>query len=153
MRPDDSIPVSDLARRTRTVVERLEREPRARLTVLKNSRPVAVISGMEADRAASPAGGRVREDLARKRHLIETLARAHGASSVRLFGSAARGEERVDSDVDFLVEFEPGRSLLDLIGLQNDLADALGRKVDVVTPKGAGARVLKGVLKASLRLV
>lgn len=153
MRPEDSIPVSDLARRTRTVVERLEREPRARLTVLKNSRPVAVISGIEADRAAPSAGGRVREDLARKRHLIETLARAYGAISVRLFGSAARGEERADSDVDFMVEFEPGRSLLDLIGLQNDLADALGRKVDVVTPKGAGARVLKGVLKDSLRLV
>ncbi len=153
MRPDDSIPVSDLARRTRTVVERLEREPRARLTVLKNSRPVAVISGIEAGGAASSAGGRVRDDLARKRHLIETLARAHGACSVRLFGSAARGEERVDSDVDFLVEFEAGRSLLDLIGLQNDLADALGRKVDVVTPKGAGPRVLKEALKGSLRLV
>jgi hypothetical protein len=52
---------------------------------------------------------------------------------VRVFGSAARGEAGDGSDVDFLVEMEPGRSLLDLAALRNDLMDLLGREVDVVT--------------------
>jgi len=52
---------------------------------------------------------------------------------VRVFGSVARGEARPDSDVDFLVTFEPDRSLLDLGGLILDLEDLLGWSVDVVT--------------------
>jgi len=60
----------------------------------------------------------------------------HGAKNIRLFGSVARGEERPDSDVDFLVELEEGRSLMDLGGLLMDLQKLLGRNVDVVTEKG-----------------
>lgn len=153
MQPDDTIPVSDLARRTRAVVERLAREPRRRLVVLKNSRPVAVISGIEAQGGAPGAPGRLREELLRKKGMIAALARAHGARSVRLFGSAARGEERADSDVDLLVEFEPGRNLLDLIGLENDLADALGRKVDVITAGGARPGPLQRALRGAIRIV
>jgi len=157
MRPEDTIPVSDLARRTRAVVERLAREPRRRLVVLKNSRPVAVISGVEADAASHPAGGgepgALRQELLRKRSMIGAIARSHGARSVRLFGSAARGEERADSDIDLLVEFEPGRNLLDLIGLENDLADALGRKVDVLTVGGARQRPLQRALRDAIRIV
>jgi hypothetical protein len=52
-----------------------------------------------------------------KADLIRTLAKAHGAVSVELFGPAARGDERPDSDLDVMVEMEEGRSLLDLIGL------------------------------------
>jgi len=52
---------------------------------------------------------------------------------VRVFGSAARGEATETSDLDFLVEMEPERSLLDLAALRNDLMDLLGREVDVVT--------------------
>ena len=69
-----------------------------------------------------------------KRASILQLADAHGARNVRVFGSVARGEARPDSDVDFLVEFEPGRTLFDLIGLKQDLEDLLGTAVDVVTP-------------------
>jgi uncharacterized protein len=72
---------------------------------------------------------------------------------VQLFGSAARGEERPDSDIDFLVELEPGRSLLDVIGLENDLADLFGRKVDVLARQAAKPRVLAGSLKDAIRIV
>ena len=61
------------------------------------------------------------------------MAAKHGARNVRVFGSAARGEATEASDLDFLVEVEPGRSLLDLAALRNDLIDLLGRDVDVVT--------------------
>ena len=64
---------------------------------------------------------------------ILRIAAQHGARNVRVFGSAARGEAGDGSDLDFLVEMEPGRSLLDLAALRNDLMDLLGRDVDVVT--------------------
>ena len=54
---------------------------------------------------------------------------------MRVFGSAVRGEDRPDSDVDFLVELEEGRSLMDLGGLLMDLQNLLGRNVDVVTER------------------
>ena len=69
-----------------------------------------------------------------KRAEILRLAEMHGARNVHVFGSVARGENRQDSDVDFLVEFEKGRTLLDLIGLKLDLQDLLDASVDVVTP-------------------
>jgi predicted nucleotidyltransferase len=72
------------------------------------------------------------DDLRRRRDELLQIARSHGARDVRVFGSVARGEARPDSDVDFLVELEPGRSLLDLSGLILDLEEALGREVDVV---------------------
>jgi len=72
-------------------------------------------------------------DLQDKRHEILRIAAIHGARNVRLFGSAARGEDRPDSDLDLLVEMESGRSLFDLVGLGQDLEDFLHRKVDVLT--------------------
>ncbi len=72
-------------------------------------------------------------DLQEKRHEILRIAAAHGARNIRLFGSAARGEDRPDSDLDLLVEMDSGRSLLDLVGLSQDLEDLLERKVDVLT--------------------
>lgn len=74
--------------------------------------------------------------LQEKRAEILQLAAKHGAFNVRIFGSVARGEEREDSDVDFLVEMETERSLLDRIGLIQDLEDFLGKKVDVANVKG-----------------
>ena len=77
------------------------------------------------------------EDLlkARRKEILR-LAAKHGAYNVRVFGSAARGEAGPKSDVDFLVELEPGRSLFDLGGLLMDLQELLGRDVDVVTEQG-----------------
>jgi predicted nucleotidyltransferase len=146
----DTIPVSDLARQTRAVVERLVADPAARFVVMRNNRPVAVIAGVASE---PPAPGGARADVLRKRGLIRTLAGAHGARTVSLFGSAARGEERPESDLDFLVDLEPGRSLVDLIALEKDLADALGRKVDVVTARSVKPRVLKEALRDAVRIV
>jgi predicted nucleotidyltransferase len=74
--------------------------------------------------------------LESKRDEILHLAAKHGAYNVRVFGSVARGEAGPDSDVDFLVDLEEGRSLLDLAGLLMDLQDLLGREVDIVTEPG-----------------
>ena len=71
-------------------------------------------------------------DLQARRDEIVRIAAAHGAYGVRVFGSVARGQARPDSDVDFLVAFEPGRTVLDLSGLILDLQDALGREVTVL---------------------
>ena len=78
----------------------------------------------------------IEEILGGKREDVLRLAGKHGALSVRVFGSVARGEADANSDIDFLVELEEGRSLFDLGGLLMDLQDLLGCKVDVVTPKG-----------------
>ncbi len=69
-----------------------------------------------------------------KRAEILRVAEAHGARNVRVFGSVVRGDNRDDSDVDLLVEFEEGKTLFDLIGLKLDLQNVLGATVDVVTP-------------------
>ena len=69
-----------------------------------------------------------------KKAEILRLADTYGGHNVRVFGSVARGDNGENSDVDFLVEFEKGRTLFDLIGLKLDLQDLLGAAVDVVTP-------------------
>lgn len=74
--------------------------------------------------------------LDRHRDEILALAKMRGARNIRVFGSVARDEATTDSDVDILVDMEPGRSLLDLTGLQLDLEELLGRDVDVVTENG-----------------
>ncbi len=72
-------------------------------------------------------------DLYIKRQEILKLAKQHGADNVRVFGSVARGETKPGSDVDFLVNLEDGRSLIDHIALICDLEELLGCKVDVVS--------------------
>lgn len=81
-----------------------------------------------------------------KREEILRIAARHGARNVRVFGSMVRGEANQASDIDFLVEMEPGRSLLDLGGLQVELESLLGRCVDVVTVRGLKARIRDRVL-------
>ena len=76
------------------------------------------------------------ELLKEKRQDILRLAARHGAYNVRVFGSVVRGEAGPDSDVDFLVELEPDKSLFDLGALLMDLQALLGREVDVVTEQG-----------------
>ncbi len=71
--------------------------------------------------------------IEQNREAISATARAHKASSVAIFGSVARGEATDASDIDFLVEFEPGSSLFDLLHLQDALAALLGCDVDVIS--------------------
>lgn len=73
--------------------------------------------------------------LARHRDEVLRLAMRNRATNVRVFGSIARGEDTPDSDVDLLVSFQPGASLLDQAGLIADLEDLLGRHVDVVSDR------------------
>jgi hypothetical protein len=74
------------------------------------------------------------------REEILAAARGRGAHNVRLFGSLARGDAHAGSDVDFLVDFEPGRSLLDVSGLILDLEELLGVRVDVVEASALRSR-------------
>lgn len=88
--------------------------------------------------------------LLRKREEILRIAGKYGARNVRVFGSFARGEADERSDIDFLVEMEPGRSLLDLGGLQYELESLLGNRVDVVTVRGLKARIRERVLREAV---
>jgi hypothetical protein len=78
----------------------------------------------------------IEQILKQKREDILKIASRYGAKKIRIFGSAVRGEDRPDSDVDFLVDLEEGRSLMDLGGLLMDLQKLIGRNVDIVTEKG-----------------
>ncbi len=76
------------------------------------------------------------EKIAMHRDEILALAARHGATHMRVFGSVARGEADAESDVDFVVLMEAGRTLLDVGGLLMDLRDLLGTEVDIVTEGG-----------------
>ncbi|MBN1381308.1 MAG: nucleotidyltransferase family protein [Deltaproteobacteria bacterium] len=89
----------------------------------------------------------LKQSIRRRRKEILLLASRHGATDVRLFGSAARGDAGPDSDVDFLVKMEDGRSLLDVSDLVADLQDLLGRKVDVVSEDGLYWLLRRRILK------
>lgn len=94
----------------------------------------------------------MREVLKVKREEILRLAARHGARNVRVFGSVARGEADAESDVDVLVDMEPGRSLLDMGGLLMDLQDLLGCRVDVVSERGLRERIRERVLQEAIPL-
>ena len=81
-----------------------------------------------------------KEDIFRRRKEIVAIAKRYGASHLRIFGSVARGDAREGSDVDFLVRFAPGRSLLDQGGLLMDLRELLGVDVDVVSEGALSGR-------------
>jgi len=85
--------------------------------------------------------------LSERREEIMRAAAQHGAHNVRVFGSAARGETTQASDLDLLVDLEPGRSLLDLGALLLDLQELLGCRVDVVTERGLRERIRDRVLR------
>jgi uncharacterized protein len=92
------------------------------------------------------------EILRTKREEILRIATKYGAYNIRIFGSVARREADINSDVDFLVEMEPGRSLFDLGGLLIELQDILGCEVDVVTEKGLRSRIRERVLSEAVPL-
>ena len=85
-------------------------------------------------------------ELRSRRSEILSVAARHGASNVRVFGSILHGNDRPDSDIDFLVEVEPGRSLLDVIGLEQELGELLGRRVEVLTVAGLSPYLQQQIL-------
>jgi predicted nucleotidyltransferase len=80
------------------------------------------------------------------------VARLHGATSVRVFGSWARGEQSERSDLDLLVDLEAGRSLLDLVAIKQDLEDLLHCSVDVVTERSLSPWLRERVLAEAIPL-
>ena len=70
--------------------------------------------------------------MQQRRRLLE-LAHRHGARNLRLFGSVVRGQDRPESDVDLLVELEPGRTLIDLAAFRREASALLGQEVDIAT--------------------
>ena len=87
-----------------------------------------------------------------KRAEILRLVARRGAGNLRVFGSVARGESDAHSDIDFLVDLEPGRSLFDLGGLQRDLEELSASRIDVVSSRGLRDRVREKVLRDAIPL-
>jgi excisionase family DNA binding protein len=87
-----------------------------------------------------------------KKHEILKIAEKHGARNVRVFGSLARGEAAIGSDVDFLVEMEEERTLLDLVALSQDLEDLLGCRVHVVSEGGVSPYLRERIFAEAVAL-
>jgi len=79
-------------------------------------------------------------EIQHQRDAIHAIAKGHGALSIAVFGSVARGNDHPDSDVDFLVEFAQGASLVHLMNIQDDLEGFLGCSVDVLSAGGLKPR-------------
>ena len=92
------------------------------------------------------------EKIAAHRREILAIAARHGARNVRVFGSVARGKAAAESDLDLLVDMEPGRSLLDMGALLMELRELLGVPVDVVTENGMHDRMRQRVLSEAVVL-
>jgi predicted nucleotidyltransferase len=92
------------------------------------------------------------DELKARRQVILAIAGRHGARNLRVFGSVVRGDADAASDVDFLVELEPGRSVMDLGGLLMDLQEHLHRKVDAMMPAMLKPRIRERVLREATPL-
>jgi hypothetical protein len=92
----------------------------------------------------------IQEIISSHKEQILALADKYGASDGRVFGSVARGTADERSDIDFLVDLVPGRSLLDLGGFLYELQQLLGRPVDVITAAGLRPRIRDRVLKEAV---
>jgi len=91
-------------------------------------------------------------DILDRRDEIKQLAARYGAHDIRVFGSVARGQSTRDSDLDLVVRFDPGRSLLDQGGLLMDLRELLGIKVDLVSEGALTGRFGEIVRRESVPL-
>ncbi|MEM7063307.1 MAG: nucleotidyltransferase domain-containing protein [Cyanobacteria bacterium P01_B01_bin.77] len=87
------------------------------------------------------------DHLREQREAIVDIAATHGAFNVRVFGSVARGEETLDSDIDFLVSYDP-QAVTPWFpgGLLMDLQDLLGRKIDILTDHGISELIQERVI-------
>ncbi len=90
-----------------------------------------------------------KENLFKK---IISLIKKHGAKKIAVFGSYARGEEKPKSDIDILVEFSERKSLLDIVGIEQELSDTLGIKVDLLTEKSISPYLI-GRIKKEMKVI
>jgi hypothetical protein len=89
------------------------------------------------------------EALAAQRERIVAIAAANGATNVRVFGCAAKGADRADSDLDLLVDIPPGESLRRIVGLQLAIEDARGVRVDLRTGRELHPQLKDKILAAA----
>ncbi|MEN6378610.1 MAG: nucleotidyltransferase family protein [Methanofastidiosum sp.] len=71
----------------------------------------------------------------------------HGAKKIGIFGSVARGEERFDSDIDILIEFKKTPSLFEVVRIEQEISDIIGKKVELITEKSLSPYIKDSVLK------
>lgn len=90
--------------------------------------------------------------LQTQKNSIDRIAHRHRACNVRVFGSVVRGEESEHSDIDLLVDFLPGATLLDQVDLIEALSSALGRRVDVVSARALNKFVRERILQEAVAL-
>ena len=90
--------------------------------------------------------------LQKQRGAILRIAEKYGARNVRVFGSTSRGEQADTSDVDLLVDLEPRRSLLDQVGLKQEIEELLGRRVDIVVEGGISPYLEERILSEAVPL-
>lgn len=155
MNVSDTVSVTELARETNGVIARLTKDRKRRYVVMRNNQAVAMLSGLDASgEAGLPQEVRpLIDEVFRKIDVMRAIAQANGARSIQLFGSAARGIETADSDLDFLVELEPGRTLLDVVGLRTALTQLFDRPVDVVTRDSLRPGLRSEVLRDAIAVV
>ncbi len=126
--------VAEAAGRSQSAVARYEASSaQPSLTTLDR---LLTACGERLELTSAPARTRTPLDasaLRAHRRQLREIARRHGARNLRLFGSTARGQARLDSDVDLLVDLEPGRTLLDVVALRQEANAVLGRQADVFT--------------------
>jgi len=94
----------------------------------------------------------IEKTLLERREEILQIAAHYGARDVRVFGSRARGEANPGSDLDLLIKLEPGRTLLDMVAIKQDIEDILGCKVDVVTENAVSRYISEEVLSEAVAL-
>lgn len=95
---------------------------------------------------------RLIEILRQNREEIIAISSRYHADNIRLFGSVARGEERQDSDIDLLVDFMPGSTLLDQVALIEVLSKRFGRKVDVVSSRALNRHLAPLIQQEAVKL-
>jgi uncharacterized protein len=82
--------------------------------------------------------------------LLASLCERHDVARLRVFGSTARGDDLPESDVDLLVEFTNPKSLIELVGIEQEFEEALGRNVDLLTPASLSPYIRDQVLREAV---
>lgn len=127
-----------------TQAQLAERTATARSNISAYESGAKVLSGQVRDRLIAAMRPKPSEALANRDADVVRIAQAHGATSVRLFGSVAKQADTIGSDLDLLVDLKPGTSFYDLVAMEDEIAALLGVEVDVVSARTATAEMIDG---------